>query len=207
MYCVKTIGKTFLILATLFYSAAIQGQIEKPAFAPPAAPLPQTPIQVAPSQTSPSPVMTQTPQSTSATYQELAAPIDIFLKALQKNDIQGSWASTSPAFQEATPLDDFKKFLRFYPVLTNFKTYVIKDVSAEEGLGTVRVVLDPDKGAFLLEFKVAKLDAGWKIWSMKFELPKVLTPPGSSPTQQPQPQTPPVPSSTATPQFQPPVRR
>jgi hypothetical protein len=112
-------------------------------------------------------------------FKELSQPVEKFLNALQKNDLENSWGSTDVAFQHASSKEAFQEFLRNYPILTGYKHYVIKDATVLEDLGTVHAILDPEKEALQIEFKLVKENNEWKIWSIKVEFPQEILSPTS----------------------------
>lgn len=94
------------------------------------------------------------------------------LEALRANKFAESYYGVvSKAFQAETSLDEFEQFVRNYPILSKHKEVVVTSVSQEGGQAVVKATLDPSGNAIMLEFKLAKEEGLWHIWSLRLIFP------------------------------------
>ena len=95
------------------------------------------------------------------------------LKAIRENKLPEAYYNyTTKEFQEATPLDKFKEFVKSYPAFSNNKSIRFTDRKADESLGTLDAVLMTTSGKEIkAQYRLAldKSTGKWKIQSVKFE--------------------------------------
>lgn len=125
--------------------------------------------------------------------EELIKPIQAHLNALRTNDVDRAYTQyVSRAFQQATPLQAFRDFVKTHPIIANYKTVQFGDAKLENNQGRILATLVGDSGNTSIEYIMIKEDNKWKIWGMRV---LILTP---SKDEQPMlAQT--LPSNTSTP--------
>lgn len=133
-----------------------------------------------PSSSSPSSTPSQTappwtPASPALPIDAKADPRDTVtrqLEALRGNKFaEAYYGIVSKAFQAETSLEEFEQFIRNYPILSKHKEAVVTSVSQESGQAVVKATLDPSGNAIMLEFKLAKEEGLWRIWSLRLIFP------------------------------------
>ncbi len=99
---------------------------------------------------------------------EISEVVDGELAALRKGDISKAYyAYTSKEFSKATSIEDFKAFVKSYPILSqNTKDTVIEGIM-DGDLHILRVKLISDKTQMDADFQVKKENNKWKIWGIK----------------------------------------
>jgi hypothetical protein len=106
--------------------------------------------------------------------EELIKPIQAHLNALRSNDIDRAYTQyVSKAFQQATPLQAFRDFIKTHPIISNYKTVQFGDAKLENGQGRILATLVSDSGNTSIEYILIKEDNKWKIWGMRV---LILTP-------------------------------
>lgn len=94
------------------------------------------------------------------------------LEALRANKFaEAYYGVVSKAFQAETSLEEFEQFIRNYPILSKHKEAVVTSVSQEGGQAVIKVTLDPSANAIMLEYKLAKEEGIWHIWSLRLIFP------------------------------------
>ncbi|MFQ5730116.1 MAG: DUF4864 domain-containing protein [Waddliaceae bacterium] len=104
--------------------------------------------------------------------QALVDKIEAQLKTINAEDLESAYYGfSSKDFQQQTSFEAFREFVKSHPVLTNYNEVNHKDSRIENSQGFVNLVLDSDKGDYLLEYKLVREDGSWKIWSLRVILP------------------------------------
>jgi hypothetical protein len=104
--------------------------------------------------------------------EELIAPVEKQLKALKNQDIIGSFEGiVSKDFKKNTPLEQFKTFVKNYPILTQFKTFSYQSHSIENNMGNIIVILNPEEEHIPLDYELVMEDGQWKILQLQIVLP------------------------------------
>lgn len=94
----------------------------------------------------------------------LTTPIHSQLSALRSGDVVAAYSYTSKDFQNATPIDAFKKFVEQYPTLKNNKSSSFTHSEINNGEGTITGVLQSIDGATTsVEYRLTKEGDTWKI--------------------------------------------
>ena len=97
---------------------------------------------------------------------EIIALINDQLAALKEGDIQKSYNFTAKEFQQATPLAAFEDFIKNYPIFKNFKSTSFSNATMDHNTAMMVVTLNaPDQNADV-EYRIAKEDNSWKVWSI-----------------------------------------
>lgn len=102
------------------------------------------------------------------------APIESMLEAMRTEDYVLAYTYTSPRFQQATSLDNFKAFIEQNSGLRNndTMTYLSKEVKNDEG--AVKGILISRGGLeTLVRYKLVKYQGKWKIDSMVLTINKI----------------------------------
>lgn len=110
--------------------------------------------------------------TSSAAFADWLIPIDAMLRALREKNVgRGYNDSTSSEFKKATTLDDFKKYVERYTILTSHKNLVVQSQETQQNSADVTVVLNPDEEAVPVRFMLTRENGNWKIWNMYVVLP------------------------------------
>lgn len=110
------------------------------------------------------PISTQLTPNTPAS---LIAPIDAQLRELRAGNVEAAYEDpTSKDFKSATTLEAFKEFISRYPILTKHKTISVKPISIQQDEAAITVVLDPNKDAVPMNYKLIRENNQWKIWHL-----------------------------------------
>jgi hypothetical protein len=115
-------------------------------------------------------------QKISAKQEDIYKPIEAQLKELKSHNITKAFHGlVSKDFEAETSYEQFRQYVESYPILTHYTKYVFKDHSIEDEIGNVTVILNPDKEAIPLEYKLIDEEGSWKIWSIRIVLPPADT--------------------------------
>lgn len=110
---------------------------------------------------------------------ELRKSIDEQLKSLRSNDLNQSYRATSQIFQKETSPEEFRAFVRNYPILVNNRGMEFKSMEEANDQANVKGNLLTDQGPTPIEYRLVKEDGKWKIWGIKVAIPpkseKVIT--------------------------------
>lgn len=90
--------------------------------------------------------------------------------ALIKNNqwTEAYYSQTSKEFQAATSLDDFKKFMKSFPLLLSYDEVDIEPIEDQDNSKIVRGIFKNHKGeALTLNFQLIEQDDKWKILNIK----------------------------------------
>lgn len=94
-------------------------------------------------------------------------PIDIQLRALRSKDLNKAYTDpTAKDFQEATPFEDFKKFIDHFPLFFTHNDISVKAQTVQENQADITIILNPEKEAIAVRYLLKKENGNWKIWSM-----------------------------------------
>jgi hypothetical protein len=109
--------------------------------------------------------------------ESLVDVIDNQLKALRKSDIESAYQTyTSKEFQRSTSPEEFRDFVNTYPILKTNQSAHFTQRSIEHNIGTIKGNLtSPDHIKTPIEYKLIKERGKWKILSIKFLKPEMLT--------------------------------
>lgn len=101
--------------------------------------------------------------------ESLVDVVDHQLEALHKDDINKAYyAYTSKAFQEATSLDDFKEFIKAYPIFLTAKSTHFTQRSLKDNVGILKGNLTTgERTKVPIEYKLIKEDGKWKILGIR----------------------------------------
>lgn len=115
---------------------------------------------------------------------EWLIPIETQLSALRSKNIEKAYnLDTSKVFKNASSIDDFKKFVKYNPILSSHNNYILQKQSFDGDEITVEIVLNPDKNkdAVSFTYTLEKEDGQWKILNMgetaKFEIVNAMRAP------------------------------
>ena len=94
--------------------------------------------------------------------------VDKQLSLLKQGDVEGAYALTSGEFKNATPLEDFKKFVEQYPTMSKNKSYTFTERSIENNIGTAKGSLTAEDGTVTpITYTLVKEEGEWKILNLK----------------------------------------
>ena len=107
-------------------------------------------------------------EDTRNTTAAMIAPIEQQLSALRSGDLLGAYKGiVSKQFQEKTPLEAFKAFVIVYPILTTHQEYDFKEHEMDNNRGIVTILLNPDREATPVEYRMVLENDLWKIQMMR----------------------------------------
>ena len=94
----------------------------------------------------------------------LIDPVDRQLAALRTGNIEAAYGETSKAFRESTSIDDFRRFLENYPILTKIEDHSFTGRKVENGLGFLSgKLMTKEGGVQPVEYRLVKENDAWKI--------------------------------------------
>ncbi len=96
------------------------------------------------------------------------------LQAFHNENYAGAYNDiVSKEFQKEMPLEAFKTFVQYYPILTKYKkaSFDKSSIIIKGDKGSLRVILDPDAAAIPVQYDLIKEGKEWKIWHMHVVLP------------------------------------
>lgn len=101
--------------------------------------------------------------------ESLVDTVEKQLDALRKNDIETAYqAYTSKDFQAATSMDQFRQFVRSYPILHTNHSALFPQRSIKDHMTILRgKLMEHDHGSTPIEYRLVKEDGKWKILSMR----------------------------------------
>jgi Domain of unknown function (DUF4864) len=103
---------------------------------------------------------------------ELTNAVQQQMKSLQKDEILDVYYNfLSKDFQKETPFQVFQDYVASNPILTSFKNVIFKNSRIEDGKAYVDLVLSSEAGDFLIEYKLIRENAAWKVFSLRLVLP------------------------------------
>ncbi|MDX1900742.1 MAG: DUF4864 domain-containing protein [Gammaproteobacteria bacterium] len=90
------------------------------------------------------------------------------LSAIKSGDVTSAYNMTSAAFKQATSMDDFKKFVDSYPVLSNYKDVTFSERKVENGAGYLNGTIEGADGSQMkIEFQLVKEGSAWKVQAIQ----------------------------------------
>lgn len=99
---------------------------------------------------------------------ELVQVIKEQLKDLRKGDLSKAYyAFVSPDFENNTSFDDFKSFIKEYPIFTKQEEVTIGNGIQEGDLRLIRIALQSEEETAEVDYRLIKQDGEWKIWGMQ----------------------------------------
>ena len=94
----------------------------------------------------------------------LIEPIERQLAALKAGNMEGAYAETSEAFQQATPIDKFTDFVEGNPILKDVAEHTFSNRSLENSVGKVSGTLTSSTGGVVpVAYQLVKEHDTWKI--------------------------------------------
>lgn len=104
--------------------------------------------------------------------QPLVDLVSAQLKAMRKQDpTEAYYGFVSQDFQRETPFEAFRDFMHSNAIITSYTGMKVKDRKIEDDKGVVDLVLDSDKGEYILHYKLKREGGDWKILSLWITLP------------------------------------
>ncbi len=89
------------------------------------------------------------------------------LKEVQEDNIANAYRNyTSPEFQEATSLQDFKTFLSSYPAFKEYKKIDVADAQMKGNLALMQLALESPKDIIEVDYRFVKINGQWKVWGI-----------------------------------------
>lgn len=92
------------------------------------------------------------------------------LETIKKDEIIKAYSSEfmSKAFKQATSLEDFRKFVGKYPILTQFDQVELTEPVIENGTAKLEVTLRKDTFSHItLEYTLGIENEAWKVWGLQ----------------------------------------
>lgn len=104
------------------------------------------------------------------------------LKDIQESKVEEAYHDySSKEFMETTSEENFHKFIKRYPILTEHHIVSFHKPTVRNGVGALSVIIQSDQVAAYIKYYLIFEDKKWKVWSMR-----ILSPaePASSPRHQ-----------------------
>lgn len=99
------------------------------------------------------------------------------LKSIQDQKFAEAYDQySSKEFKEATSEEAFTKFVKRYPILSDYHVVSFHKPLIRNGVGTLSVILQSDKAAAYAKYYFIQSDQMWKIWSMRILSPSIGAP-------------------------------
>ena len=111
----------------------------------------------------------QAPENSSAT-KALLEPLENQLNALKAGNFKEAYASTSIEFQKQVSFEKFQEFVKSIPLLKQYQHYAFKEHSIEKEHGSATILLNPEKEALAVEYRLVQEQGKWKIIFMRAHL-------------------------------------
>ncbi|MDR3492126.1 MAG: DUF4864 domain-containing protein [Gammaproteobacteria bacterium] len=89
------------------------------------------------------------------------------LSSLKSGDIEKAYSYTSSDFQKATSLEDYKKYVKHYPILTNYRNASATKLEKTNDNATAFFTLRTTDTNTPVEFRLIKENGQWKILAME----------------------------------------
>lgn len=110
------------------------------------------------------------------------------LSELQEGKIRQAYEKyASEEFKKATPLPDFEKFIKKYPILTQRHLTSFHNAIIQDQAGRLSVILRSDKNVAYLKYYFVSENGDWKVTSLRILSPSELSEADVPPPTQPQP--------------------
>jgi TolA-binding protein len=94
------------------------------------------------------------------------------MQALERHELEAAYEQyTAKEFKQATSLQDFKKFVKKYPIITYHDTVSFHKPVIKKGVSTVSAILHSGTTSAYLKYYLIYEDQTWKIWSMRILSP------------------------------------
>lgn len=108
-------------------------------------------------------------------------PVENQLKSIRNHEVEKAYYdNVSKAFQEKTSVDNFRKIVENFPILSQYTSMEFNEPMFSKGTGELQVVLKGPRGSAIIEYTLGIENDQWKIWSVKIVkqsgLPKESSP-------------------------------
>jgi len=96
------------------------------------------------------------------------------LNAIRSSDLQTAYyEETAKDFKEATSWEQFQSFLKTYPIFQEYSDIEFKSHEQQGDRAVVVALISSKEGSVPVEYKLAREDGKWKIWSLHLMMPLI----------------------------------
>lgn len=98
-------------------------------------------------------------------------PIDIFFSLLRNHRFDEAYQSTSAQFKSSIQEQKFIEFVQKHPILSEHKSFIVKDQTFQNDKALVLIILNPEQEALPITIVLEQEGGVWQLWNVKLDLP------------------------------------